>query len=308
MRKLYLFLLFSVFIFSRAQADHFVGYDMCLINIKNQSGAPTDMYKFRIRIFRDVTGIPIPTGLAFSIYPNNSSSAVNAFNAPKINPQTFLTYPPEECPPDQAQLRVELGIYESPEINLANLNDPAGYYARASSCCRNVGIINVEGNSSTYGVTFTMDFPRLNVGTATRYNSSPEYKKNPLTFFCVGKPYTLDWNVIDPDGDSLVYSLAQPLDDATNKPFPTIPYAAGYNIFYNIIDGVPDLTINAKTGIINFIPTRAGKYLVAFKVEEYRKIAGVPTKIGEIRREYQLETVLCPEAPPVTEDNNNQKK
>jgi hypothetical protein len=65
-----------------------------------------------------------------------------------------------------------------------------------------------------------MDFPRLNPGSQTRYNSSPEFKKNPLTFFCVGKPYTLNWLVTDPDGDSLVFSLAQPLDDGTTKPFP----------------------------------------------------------------------------------------
>ncbi len=309
MKKLYitLFLTFA-FILNNSFADHFVGYDMCMINIKNTNGTPTDLYKFRLRIFRDVLGIPIPNSASFTIYRNSNNTAVGTFVTNKINPQTFLSYPPEECPPAQAQLRVELGIYESSEINYATLTDPAGYYVSSTSCCRNIGIVNVEGTSSMYGVTFTMDFPRIGTGTTTRYNSSPEYKKVPLTFFCVGKPYTLDWNVVDPDGDSLVYSLAVPFDDGANKPFPLIPYAAGYNFYYNILDGVPDLTINAKTGIINFIPTRAGKYLVAFKVEEYRKIAGVPTKIGEIRRDYQLETVLCPEAPPVTENQNNQKK
>lgn len=309
MKKLYitLFLAFA-FIVNHTYADHFVGYDMCMINVKNTNGSPTDLYKFRLRIFRDVLGIPIPTSATFTIYKNSNNAAIGTFTATKINPQTFLSYPPEECPPAQAQLRVELGIYESPEINYATLTDPAGYYVSSTSCCRNAGIVNVEGNSWSYGVTFTMDFPRIGTGTITRYNSSPEYKKVPLTFFCVGKPYTLDWNVVDPDGDSLVYSLEIPLDDDGTKPFTLIPYAAGYNFYYNILDGVPDLSINSKTGIINFIPTRAGKYLVAFKVEEFRKIAGVPTKIGEIRREYQLETVLCPEAPPVTENQNNQKK
>lgn len=310
MKKLYYIIVFTLFfIVNAARADHFVGYDMCLINIKNANGQPTDLYKFRVRIFRDVLGIPIPTNMTFSLYRNGNSTPLQTFQTPKINGQTFLTYPPEECPPAQAQLRVELGIYESAEINLSTLTDPLGYYVSSSSCCRNIGIVNVIPESWIYGITFTMDFPRVGTGTVTRYNSSPEFKKNPLTFFCVGKPYTLDWNVVDPDGDSLAYSLVQPLDDGANvKPFNLIPYNAGYNLFYNIIDGVPDLTINPRTGIINFIPTRAGKYLVAFKVEEFRKIAGVPTKIGEIRREYQLETVLCPEAPPVTEDNNNQKK
>lgn len=297
-----------IFIGSSAYADHFVGYDMALVNIKNPNGTPTDTYKWVMKIFRDVNGIPIPNSATFQIYtPANVS--VGTFTCTKINPQTFLTYPPEECPPAQAQLAVEVGVYESPIINYSSLNNTTGYFVSSSSCCRNIGIVNVPAPSWSYGITFTMDFPRLNAGSPTRYNSSPEFKKNPLTFFCVGKPYTLNWLVTDPDGDSLVFSLAQPLDDGPGtKPFDLIPYEAGYNLNYNIIDGVPDLTINPSTGIINFIPTRAGKYLVAFKVDEYRKISGVPTKIGSIRREYQLEVVVCPEAPPVTEDNNNQKK
>jgi gliding motility-associated-like protein len=305
----YLIILFILTVSSSTYASHFIGYDLCLINVKDGSGNPTDTYFWRLRFYRDVTGIGIPTSFNFTIYKNNDHQNVGAFTVTKKNPTTILSYPPEECPPAQAQLRVELGVYESPIVNYANLNNISGYYISGTLCCRNSGIINVQGASDSYSGLMTMDFPRLNAGTATRYNSSPEFRKNPLAFFCVGKPYTLNWDITDPDGDSLVYSLAQPLDGGPTKPaFAPIPYAAGYNLYYNILDGVPDLTINPRTGIINFIPTRTGKYLVAFKVEEYRKIANVWTKIGEIRREYQLETVLCPEAPPVTEDNNNQKK
>lgn len=309
MKTIKYLLLFLVLSFaSETFASHIIGYDMALINIKDANGNPTDTYRWRLRFFRDVTGIGIPSSFTFNIYRNSDGGGAGTFTVNKINPQTFLTYPPEECPPAQAQLRVEYGLYESAIINYSALNSIQGYYVSSTTGARNPGIINVLGNSDNYGICMTMEFPRLNSGTATRYNSSPEFKKNPLTFFCVGKPYTLNWQITDPDGDSLVYSLAQPLDDKATKPFDLIPYAAGYNLYYNILDGVPDLTINPKTGIINFIPTRTGKYLVAFKVEEYRKILGVPTKIGEIRREYQLETVLCPESPPVTEDNNNQKK
>lgn len=305
----YLLILLMLSVTTSTFASHFIGYDLCLINIKDGSGNPTDTYKWRLKFFRDVTGAGIPTSFNFTIYKQNDNSSAGNFTVNKINPQTILTYPPEECPPAQAQLRVELGIYESTVFNYAALNNATGYYITGSLCCRNTGIINVLGESSSFSGLMTMDFPRLNAGTATRYNSSPEFKKNPLAFFCVGKPYTLDWNVTDPDGDSLAFFLAQPLDGGPTKPaFAPIPYAAGYSLYYNILDGVPDLTINNKTGVINFIPTRTGKYLAAFRVEEWRRIAGVMTKIGEIRREYQLETVLCPEAPPVTENDNNQKR
>jgi gliding motility-associated-like protein len=296
---------------TKSYASHVIGYDMALINIKDANGNPTDTYKWRLRFFRDVTGIGIPPSFTFNMFRNDNHTNVGSFTVNKINAQTILTYPPEECPPAQAQLRVEYGVYESAVMNnyATSLTQPAGYYVTCSHNARNPGIINVQGPSDFYSILMTMDIPRLNAGTSTRYNSSPEFRKVPLAFFCVGKPYTLDWDIVDPDGDSLVYSLAQPLDGGPTKPaFAPIPYADGYNLYYNILDGVPDLTINAKTGIINFIPTRTGKYLVAFKVEEYRKVANVMTKIGEIRREYQLETVLCPESPPVTENGNNQKR
>ncbi len=291
-------------------ADHFVGYDMQLINVKGPGNTPTNNYFWRLRIYRDIKGIAIPGAATFAMYKQNDNSEVAGagFTCTKVNAPEFLEYPPEDCAPPTAQLSVEVGIYESPIQNYASLNNPAGYYVASSTCCRNEGIINVQGDSWSYGIVFTMSIPRLNTGSATQYNSSPYFKKYPLTIFCAGKPYTLNWEVSDPDGDSLVFSLAQPLDDGNVKPHNLIPYAAGYNLNYNIIDGVPDLTINPKTGIINFITTRAGKYLVAFKVEEYRKIGGVPTKIGEIRREYQLESIICLDAPPVTEDNNNQKR
>lgn len=299
-------LFLSLMMNKSANASHVVGYDIALVNVKDGSGNPTDNYILRLKFFRDVTGIGIPPSFSFTMRANGGSQPIvgGQIVVTKKNPQTFLTYPPEDCPPAQAQLSVEYGFYESAPFSGANLTNAAGYYVYCEHNARNPGVRNVQGNSDSYSVLMLMDFPRLNTTSPYRYNSSPEFKKNPLTFFCVGKPYTLNWQIEDPDGDSLVFSLSQPIDDGTSKPFNLIPYAAGYNLNYNILDGVPDLTINPKTGIINFIPTQTGKYLVGFKVEEYRN--GI--KIGEIRREYQLETVLCPEAPPVTEDQNSQKR
>ncbi len=56
-----------VFIGTSAYADHFVGYDMNLVNIKNSNGTPTDTYKWVMKIFRDVNGIPIPNSASFQI-------------------------------------------------------------------------------------------------------------------------------------------------------------------------------------------------------------------------------------------------
>jgi hypothetical protein len=281
-----------------------VGYDMTMISLGN------DMYKFRLVGYRDVVGMPAPNSFQFNIYKNsdNNPAPTPSFVVNKIS-NTNITYNPKDCPPAGADLRLEKCTYESAAINLTALNASTGYYATSGVCCRAAGVKNVL-NSSSEGMTFTMDFPRLNTTAPTRNNSSPEFRKAPLTFFCVGKSYTLDWNIVDPNGDSMVYYLAQSYSDGTTKPLPLIDYAPGYNLYYNNIDGVPDLSMNIKTGIINFIPTKVGRYLVAFRVEEWKRASGNTPgyKIGEIRREFQLETTLCPESPPVTTDELNQKR
>ena len=272
----------------------------------------TETYKVKLTMFRDnrpgTAGMPTSQNFQTFVQGTNANANVN-FTANRTSVY-YATYDPRECPPPGADLSLEIGIFEYTltQAQAAQLSNSAGYYFSGNICCRNAGATNVVGPSSGYGITFTMDFPRLSTGV-TKYNSSPRFAKAPLAFYCVGKPYTINWDCTDPDGDSLSYSLAPPTsDNNVTKPFALCPYNPGYNLNYNVIDGVPDLTINPKTGIINFIPTRTGVYLVGFKVAEWRKINGVPTKIGEITREFQLETVLCPEAPPVTEDNNNQKR
>jgi|GEM_PF-1175655 len=303
----YFGLLFLILISFKSQASHFAGYDISITRI-----AGGDTYKVRFTIFKDASpsSAAMPTSMNFTTYVNGTNANANvSFTTPRVN-MYIATYDPKDCPPPGSNLTLQVGVFEYTltATQALSLNNANGYYLSASECCRNDGATNVLG-SSGLGMNFTIDFPRLSSTAATRYNSTPRYAKAPLAFYCVGKPYTIDWQPSDPDGDSLVFGLIPPSDGTSQvKPFGVATYAPGYNINYNIMDGVPDLTVNPRTGVINFIPTRTGRYLVGFKVEEWRKISGVWTKIGTMFREFQLETVICPEAPPVTEDNNNQKK
>jgi Secretion system C-terminal sorting domain len=297
-------LLFLCISSNTAHASHFLGYDMELVNIKDANNNQTDTYKWRMRFYRDVSGIPIPTSFSFSIYKVSDNAIAGNFTVSKINPQTFINYSPELCAPLASQNKIELGIYESPVLNYAALNHSAGYYASVNHCCRNTGIVNVQGESSAYGGLLYVSIPRLSPGVITRYNSSPQFNSLPMYGFTVGNQYNIDWSASDPDGDSLVYSIVKPLDGGPTKPsFIDIPYPTGYSLIDNIADGNPDVTIDSLTGMISYKPTIANRYLLAVKVEEYRKIAGIPIKIGEVRRELQIEAMLNTELPPVLYDS-----
>ncbi len=302
---LQLILIGSVLLFiSRSTfASHVIGYDLTLLNIKDSLGQPTYNYKIRLKFYRDVTGSSMPTAFNFNIRSNSPSQTLIANNVivNKINTTTYLTYSEEECAPKAANLKVEYGLYESSIINMSNYNDSYGYYLHSVHATRNDGAINVDGLSYTYSLLMTIDFPALGTTSVYKFNNTPEFKKLPLTYFCVGKLGFMDLSAQDVDGDSLVYSLVQPLDRGNTKPFTPIPYAATYGLGINLMDGAPDISINSKTGHAYFIPTRIGRYFIAFKCEEYRN--GV--KIGEIRRELQIETILCGETAPIIMDENN---
>ncbi len=268
---------------------------MSLISLGN------NMYKIRLKCIRDVKGAIMPPSVSLTIYRNIDNAIVQSVALPKVQ-QYNIVYDRKEYQAPGADLRLEMHVYESASINLSALNSTNGYYLYGENCCNNPGITNVV-NSSATGIQFTMDFPRLNTISPYVNNSSPEFTKDPLTYFCVGKPYTFNMNAVDPNGDSLVFSSVIPLDHGTIKPFYTIQYASGYNIAYNVLDGSPDLSINGSTGTINFTPTKAGRYLLAFKCEEYRN----NVKIGEIRREFMIETVVCNEVPPIINDEKDRE-
>ncbi len=298
-------LLLFIFLFASSSslfATHFLGYDMQLINIKDANNNPTSNYKWRMRFYRDAAGIPLPFNLTFKLIQSSNNTVVNTFTITRVNAQTFITYPDELCLPSETQNKVEIGIYESSVLDYSNLNDAAGYYATCNHCCRNSNISNLESPSSSINVIFYASIPKLSTGSATQFNSSPYFNTLPSYGFSIGKYYTIDWSATDPDGDSLVYSLVKGYGGDDTKPnIEEIPFGFGYSLNY-MVDGNPSLKINSSTGIMTLKPIVATRYLIAVKIEEYRKIGGVPTKIGEVRREMQIQTYLNEEQPPVLYD------
>ncbi len=292
-RKLITLIIF-LFSISNAFSSHLIGYDMNLVALGN------NMYIVRLKCYRDIyypLSQTMPPNISAAIYRNGNNNIEQYVTLNNIQ-QSNVTYNPKDCPPYGANFSLELNLYESLPINLSALNSTNGYYISTGYCCREPGRNIYTGSSS--GVVFTMDFPRLNTTSPYINNSSPEFKKLPLTIFCVGKNYTLDLGAVDPNGDSLVYSIDRIISNTT-KPFILYDWATGYGI-NNVIDGSPDLVINPTTGVFNFTPTLASTYTLAFKCEEYRN----NIKIGEIRREVNFRTIVCAaEMPPITKVNDS---
>ena len=132
---------------------------------------------------------------------------------------------------------------------------------------------------------FTPDFYRLytevTLNNTFAGNHSPTIGSIAVPYFCANEQVFIQ-NIVDPDGDSLVYSLVPPLDSPNNA----IPYVGGLNS-QNPLNG--SLSIDAENGDISFSPLGAQRPVIAVLIEEYRN--GV--KIGSIRRDMQWLILNC---------------
>lgn len=180
--------------------------------------------------------------------------------------------------------------------------DTLGYYISYEQCCRNFGIRNINRPDQS-GLTFYADFPTLKIKNNYFINSSPTLTQEQNLYLCVLRDFYADYSYTDIDGDSLVYSIVEPIKGTTDNfnnngsgtsvlnpaPYPAVDWNAGYGI-NNFMDGNPDVTIDSLTGLLHVKPMQQGLYSIAIKVEEYR--AGI--KIAEIRREIQYQVIFCP--------------
>ena len=137
-------------------------------------------------------------------------------------------------------------------------------------------------------------------------NCSPDFGSYPTDgYLCIGFDQVIDWGVTDADGDSLVFSLINPFDEAGGgpKPFPTCNWGGGYglnNILGNVVE--PPMAIDSETGVITCHAEFLGVFVFSVMVKEYRN----GNQIGEVVRDVQYKSLACVlDTPPqiVLEDS-----
>ncbi|MFC2123717.1 gliding motility-associated C-terminal domain-containing protein [Bacteroidota bacterium] len=217
---------------------------------------------------------------------------------------TFVPYTNIECTVEELETRrilYSIYITLSPE----EYDDPYGYYISWERCCRNNIINNIERPDAT-GQTFYLEFPPVVIDGEPFINSSPILFPPLSDYACINDFYYVDFTGYDPDGDSLVYSMAHPIAgySSADDPMPIPPHPRPYPLV-NWVEGIstsssipgnPPLSISGD-GLLTVIPNESGLFVFSVLCEEYRD----SVKIGEVRRDFQLLVLDCPDPgiPPV---------
>lgn len=178
-----------------------------------------------------------------------------------------------------------------------------GYWIINDRCCRPGGILNLNSSNATPN-TFTTWVPAQNGALIS--NSSPQFTDTLVTYICLGDTAFISNAAIDPDGDSLVYSLETPYAGRTNTFTPAttynsfllnpydippnlVTYAGGYDLV-NLLGPTGYTAINTNSGVTSFSANTIGKFVASVEIKEYR--AGI--MVGVTRRNMQLICDNCP--------------
>lgn len=147
------------------------------------------------------------------------------------------------------------------------------------TCCRNAAITNLD-NPGAKSFRFQAEMNSI----AAPCNDSPVFQELQMPFICDSVQFCLSNGVYDSDGDSLVYSMVDPIEGLNVN----VPFLPGFNA----ADPFPTATghlFDPITGNHCAIPTGVGAWVVAYRIDEYRAGAW----IGSTRREVQLWVVPC---------------
>lgn len=295
LRRLILFISIAatIGIFPRkAYATHMAGADISYTCLGGNS------YRVVLTFYRDCSG----SQALSEVYLKFSSQSCNQFfqQTLVLGDSMEISYP---CP--TATTRCSDPNSPNPGIKqyryYQTVNLPmqcSDWIIGWSYCCRNCDITTMSQPSpcvpgSNPGLYIYTHLNNLNVTC----NSSPQFSNIPIAFVCVGQPFTYNHGVTDPDGDSLVYSLVDPLiNDSTMNP---IPYLPGFSATSPITSS-PALTISSLTGDISFTPQQQEVGVLSVLIQEYRN--GI--LIGSVVRDMEIYIRPCSNNIPIASGIN----
>ncbi|MEP7263444.1 MAG: gliding motility-associated C-terminal domain-containing protein [Bacteroidota bacterium] len=276
-------LIFLIADVSSVFATHAAGADITY----RYNGNPNE-FLVTVKFYRDCAGTTAPT--AIDICYSSVSCGVNTQAPAALLSTQVLPNPP--CVSSTINCAGGFGVEEY--VYQAVITLPSActdWIFSYSLCCRNNAITTLVNPG---GLDINVEAKLDNVNYPT--DNSPEFLTVPYTQFCVGNPFFFDQQAQDIDGDSLTYSLVNPLMGAcaASSPItnyvtatpPELPLSPTQPVFSNT-----PVTINSQ-GVIYFLPTSQQVAVLAVIVREFEHGTGILK--GSVRRDIQINvTTAC---------------
>ena len=256
-------------------------------NFSVSGGAPctftsNNAYKVTLRFYRDCSnGISAPNTFTLDVNPNNCSG-VNGFSAVMnmiSGPTSITPICPQAGNPctNSSIVGIEEYVYQATITLPSQCTD---WTLSVCECCRN-NAINTIANPG--GQQLCVE---ATINNTALCNNSPTFTQYPVPYICSNTPFCYNNGALDPDGDSLVYSLITPMNNGG-----TVNYTGAFST-NNPVGGFT--TFDPVSGNLCMNAPNQLTSVFAIMVQEYRNGA----LIGSVVRDIQINVLVCTEPPP----------
>lgn len=262
----------------QSKASHAMGADLTFTHISG------NQYRINLSFYRDCSGITPLSSYTITVSSASCGQTlfvtVNQTSFVEVSPLCAAMLPQSTCSGGTLP-GVQQYMYEGTVTLPATCSDWVMSY---TECCRNSSITTLSspGSENLYVEARFNNLVSVN-------NSSPQFTTLPVPYICAGQSYIYNHGAVDPDGDSLVFTLINALN------------AAGSSVVYNggfsgavPMTSAPPVSINSTNGNVTMNPTVPQIAVIAVRVDEYRN--GV--LIGSTIRDIQVTVLNCTNNSP----------
>src|SRR5688572_25983052 len=313
--------LLSVGLAQNATASHFQGGDMTYVCV-----AP-GIYTVNLKLYRDCSGATAPATASLNIKSqgcnNGRMLSMTKVGNSRIG-SPYCASIPVQCT-TTGRTNYEEVIFTTTLTFTAAEQACNNWVLTWSECCR-PSSANLVGQDSPWQEAM------INIAAGIN-NNSPQFGalNLPVPYVNYNKPIQISLNAFESDGDSLVYTLVDPLNGANSavpkqsypasmifnsdsskyalapagaytSTFPIFSFYADWSLPMPITP-VKKFSFDTKTGSMGFVPNLYNpgsasnlgkdKYVLVVQIDEYRRINNSWTKVGYIRRDMMINVIDC---------------
>ncbi|MBA3971397.1 MAG: hypothetical protein H0X46_04520, partial [Bacteroidetes bacterium] len=273
----FIFIAFSIFYAHTTKASHIAGGDLTYTCLGG------NQYQLNLNLFVDCLGFD--PGATQTITCTSTCGGSVTANVNVTNPGG--TEISQLCPAQIGNSTCSGGALPGMWVfnytGIVTLAPPCDTWTTSwTTCCRNAAIVNLVSPSG-FG-----SYIEATLNSATdSCNNSPSFTSQPIPYVCQGQLVNYNYGVVEPDGDSLYFSLINAMDAGGTM----LAYSAGYSATVPI----PGIVIDPNTGQLTFTPMTLGSFVVVVLVEEYDAAGNL---IGTVMRDIQFIVQSCSNIVP----------
>ncbi|RMG23003.1 MAG: hypothetical protein D6730_15305, partial [Bacteroidetes bacterium] len=249
-----------------------------------------NLYEFTLVFYRSCETNTAPP-LSGDLQISSASCGFNGNNVLNLAlPLVNFTEIAPICPTDMALSQcadpanpypsVEQYTYQGQFLLPANCRD---WEIAWFTCCRNANITNAVISPVFTEMRLVATLNNLDVSC----NSSPTFTNVPTPFINANQPYWYNNGATDPDGDSLVFEMVNPLENDLFFPpgSAPVPFQPGFSATNPVATAPPNsFSFDSVSGQMYFVPDGPQWDIMTVQVKEYRN----GMLIGSTMRDLQI--------------------